>query len=153
MEWVRLKKGQQSIGKSRGGWTTKIHSVVADVKLPIRRRLSPGSAADDPVGQQLMEEIPKGIRKGKSLLMDKAYEGDECRQKAKKCGMHPVVPPKSNRKEPWKYNKKLYKRRNVVERNFRLIKEFRRVYTRYDKLDETYNAFIGFANIGIHMKN
>jgi transposase len=147
------KKGPQSIGKSRGGWTTKIHSVVADVKLPIKRRLSPGSAADDPVGQQLMEEIPKTIRKGKWLLMDKAYEGDDCRTKAKKCGMRPVVPPKSNRKEPWKYSKKLYKRRNMVERNFRFIKEFRRVYTRYDKLDETYNAFIAFANINIFMRN
>ena len=123
------------------------------MKLPIKRRLSPGSAADDPEGQLLMEEIPKAIRKGKSLLMDKAYEGDECRKKAKKCGMRPVVPPKSNRKEPWKYNKKVYKKRNIVERNFRLIKEFRRVYTRYDKLDETYNAFIGFANIAIYMRN
>ena len=84
-----------------------------------------------------MEELPQGIRKGTSLLMDKAYEGDECRKKAKKCGMRPVVPPKRNRKEPWKYNKKLYKRRNIVERNFRFIKEFRRVYTRDDKLDET----------------
>jgi len=105
MEWVRLKKGQQSIGKSRGGWTTKIHSVVADAKLPIKRRLSPGSAASDPVAQKLMAENPKGTRKGKSLLMDKTYEGDECRKKTKKCGVRPMVPPKSNRKEPWKYNK------------------------------------------------
>ncbi|MDR0520250.1 MAG: transposase, partial [Planctomycetaceae bacterium] len=51
------------------------------------------------------------------------------------------------------YSKKLYKRRNVVERNFRKIKEFRRVFTRYDKLDETYNAFIALANIAIYLKN
>jgi len=48
-----------------------------------------------------------------------------------------AIPPKSNCKEPWKYNKKLYKKRNIVERNFQLIKEFRRAFTRYDKLDET----------------
>ena len=100
-----------------------------------------------------MEAVPKAIAKDKPLLMDKAYEGNACRAKAKKCGMRPVVPPKSNRKKPWKYNKKLYKRRNVVERNFRLIKEFRRVFTRYDKLDETYNAFVGFANIIVFMRN
>ena len=100
-----------------------------------------------------MEQVPKDICNGKSLLMDKAYEGNACRAKAKKCGMRPVVPPKSNRKKPWKYDKELYKGRNVVERNFRLIKEFRRVFTRYDKLDETYNAFIGFAHIIIFMRN
>jgi transposase len=150
---VRPKKGPQSIGKSRGGRTTKIHSIVADVTLPIARRLSPGSAADDPEGQKLMEDVPKAIAKDKPLLMDKAYEGSGCRAKAKKCGMCPVVPPKSNRKEPWEYDKELYKGRNVVERNFRNIKEFRRVYTRYDKLDETYNAFIAIANIIVFMRN
>jgi transposase len=121
--------------------------------LPIVRQLSGGEASDDPVGQELMEKVPKVLCKDKPLAMDKAYEGDACRAKAKKCGMRPVVPPKSNRNQPWKYDKKLYEGRNVVERNFRNIKEFRRVYTRYDKLDETYNAFIAFANIVIFMRN
>ena len=67
--------------------------------------------------------------------------------------MHPVVPPKSNRREPWEYDKELYKVRNVVERNFRRIKQFRRVFTRYDKWDITYNAFIAIANITIFMRN
>jgi transposase len=132
--------------------TTKIHSVVADEVLPIARCLSPGSAADDPVGQQWMEQVPEEIRKNKPLIRDKAYEGDACRVKAKECGMEPVVPPKSNRIAPWKYDEELYKERNVVERNFRNIKEFRRIFTRYDKLDITYNAFIAFANIVIFMK-
>jgi transposase len=100
-----------------------------------------------------MAEVPKEIGAGKPLLMDKAYEGDACRAKAKKCGMRPVVPPKSNRKMPWTYDKELYKERNVVERNFRNIKQFRRVFTRYDKLDETYNAFISIAYACIHLKN
>jgi len=100
-----------------------------------------------------MERVPKAIGKGKPLLMDKAYEGDSCRAKAKKCGMRPVVPPKRNRRKPWRYSKKLYRGRNVVERNFRNIKEFRRVFTRYDKLDETYNAFIAFANICNFLRN
>ena len=133
--------------------TTKIHSIVSDEKTSIVRQLSPGSDADDPIGQELMAEVPKAIGAGTPLLMDKAYEGDACRAKAKKCGMRPVVPPKSNRKEPWKYNKKLYEGRNVVERNFRNIKQFRRVFTRYDKLDETYNAFISIAYTCIHLKN
>jgi transposase len=67
--------------------------------------------------------------------------------------MIPVVPPKSNRRVPWEYDKELYKGRNVVERNFRNIKQFRRVFTRYDKLDITYNAFIAIANMTILMRN
>ncbi|MCL2005274.1 MAG: hypothetical protein FWG73_03830 [Planctomycetaceae bacterium] len=93
------------------------------------------------------------LAKGKPLTMDKAYEEDKCRVKAMECGMFPVVPPKSNRKEPWEYDKELYKGRNVIERIFRYIKEFHRVFTRHDKLDETYNAFIAFANIIVFMKN
>ena len=86
-------------------------------------------------------------------MMDKAYEGNSCRATAKKCGMIPVVPPKSHRKEPWEYDEELYKGRNVAERNFFNIKQFRRTFARCDKLDETYNAFIAFTNIVIFMKN
>ena len=100
-----------------------------------------------------MEQVPKEICKDKPLAMDKAYEGDACRAKAEACGMCPVVPPKSNRREPWEYDKELYKGRNVVERNFRRIKQFRRVFTRYGKLDETYNAFIAPANSAGFMRN
>ena len=59
----------------------------------------------------------------------------------------PVVPPKSNRKETWDYDKKLYKTHNEVERLFRRIKGFRRIFTRYEKLDIMFIAFITFAFI------
>ena len=81
---------------------------------------------------------------GKHLAMDRAYEGEENRQQAKAKGLEPVVPPKKNRKAPWEYDTELYKRRNEVERFIRRIKEFRRVFTRYDKLDVMYAAFIDF---------
>ena len=55
--------------------------------------------------------------------------------------------PKSNRKEPWEYDRDLYKRRNEVERFFRRLKAFRRVFTRYDKLDVMYASFVNFAII------
>lgn len=50
-------------------------------------------------------------------------------------GYIPVIPPKSNLKNPWDYDKYLYKQRNQVERLFRRIKRFHRIFTRYDKLD------------------
>jgi transposase len=67
-------------------------------------------------------------------------------------GLEPVVPPKSNRVEPWEYDKELYKRRNEVERYFRRLKGFRRVFTRYDKLDVMYASFVRFAMIYEMMK-
>lgn len=62
-------------------------------------------------------------------------------------GLTPVVPPKSNRKEPWEYDRELYKRRNEVERYFRRLKAYRRVFTRYDKLDIMYSSFVIVAMI------
>ena len=79
--------------------------------------------------------------------MDKAYEGDKIRCLASSHGLVPVVPPKKNRKEPWEYDRELYKRRNEVERYFRRLKGFRRVFTRYDKLDIMYSSFVVFAMI------
>ncbi len=79
--------------------------------------------------------------------MDKAYEGDEVRSVAVSKGLKPVVPPKSNRKESWEYDRELYKRRNEVERYFRRLKGYRRVFTRYDKLDVMYSSFVMFAMI------
>ena len=60
------------------------------------------------------------------------------RQTAMLLGYEPVVPPKKNRSMPWDYDKQLYKRRNEVERFFRRIKRFRRVFTRFDKLDVVF---------------
>ncbi len=74
--------------------------------------------------------------------MDRAYEGDETRQLALDLGFIPVVPPKSNRLEPWEYDREMYKRRNEVERLFRRLKGFRRIFSRFDKLDVMFIAFI-----------
>lgn len=79
--------------------------------------------------------------------MDKAYEDEETRNTAVEQGFIPVVPPKINRKETWDYDKELYKCRNEVERYFLRLKRFRKVFTRYDKLDTSYVAVIYFAMI------
>lgn len=79
--------------------------------------------------------------------MDRAYEGDETRQLALDLGFEPVVPPKSNRLNPWPYNKQIYKRRNEIERLFRRLKGFRRIFSRFEKLDVMFKAFINFVLI------
>ena len=87
--------------------------------------------------------MPEGL----PLLMDRAYEGDETRQLALDLGMIPVVPPKSNRIEPWEYDRALYKKRNEIERLFRRLKGFRRIFSRFEKLDLVFLAFLTFVLI------
>ena len=87
--------------------------------------------------------MPEGL----PLLMDRAYEGNETRQLALDLGMIPVVPPKFNRLDPWDYNRQLYKKRNEVERLFRRFKGFRRIFSRFEKLDVVFLAFLNFALI------
>ena len=79
--------------------------------------------------------------------MERAYKGDPTRQCVKKCGFQPVVPPKSNRLKPWEYGKIIYKRRNEIERLFRRLKAFRRVFSRFEKLDLMVAVFIHIAHI------
>ncbi len=79
--------------------------------------------------------------------MDRAYEGDETRQLARELGYLPVVPPNPNRLAPWAYDKVLYRRRNEIERLFRRLKAYRRVFSRFDKLDVLFAGFIVFALI------
>ena len=79
--------------------------------------------------------------------MDRAYEGQETRHLAVALGFTPVVPPRQNRFAPWAYDRQLYKRRNEVERLFRRLKGFRRIFTRFEKLDVLFLGFIVFALI------
>ena len=140
------KNGPQSVGRTRGGWNTKLHMVAASDRAGVSFSLSAGNCGDAPEGRALLRQLGP-VDHPVYLLMDRAYEGDETRTLAMELGYIPVVPPKSNRKHPWDYDKQLYKQRNQVERLFRRIKRFRRIFTRYDKLDVVFLAFVYFALI------
>jgi transposase len=120
--------------------------VAADARTAITFALSAGNDHDAPQGRLLLEELG-AMPEGLPLLMDRAYEGDETRQPVLDLGMIPVVPPKSNRLNSWEYNRELYKKRNEVERLFRRLKGFRRIFSRFEKLDVVFLAFIHFALI------
>ena len=118
--------------------------VAADDRTAITFALSPGNDHDAPHGRALLQELgpmPEGL----PLLMDRAYEGNETRQLMLDLGMTPIVPPKSNRLHPWEYDRALYKKRNEVERLFRRLKGFRRIFSRFEKLD----VFLGFLSFAL----
>ena len=79
--------------------------------------------------------------------MDRAYEGDETRQLALALGYEPVVPPLRTRVEPREYDREMYRQRNEIERLFRRLKGFRRIFSRFEKLDVVFVGFIVFALI------
>jgi transposase len=130
--------------------------VAANERVAIEFILSGGQVHDAPQGRVLLETI--GTQKYKynfesvPLLMDRAYEDNETRHIAQQLYFTPIVPPKKNRKDPWDYDKEFYKQRNEIERLFRLIQGFRRVFCRFDKLDVMYCGFIMLALVFISLR-
>lgn len=125
--------------------------VAANAECAVIFSLSPGQAGDAPEGRKLL--LALGVTPEPcAIIMDRAYEGDATRDLASSLGFLPVVPPKSNRVDPWEYDEELYKKRNEVERLFRRLKGFRRVFTRFDKLDAVFMGFILFALIVLAIK-
>jgi transposase len=143
---ARKKNGSQAIGKSRGGWNAKIHLVAAADRTALTFALSPGQAHDAPEGRKLLTAWQRRPI-GAPMVMDRAYPGDETRQLVLQLGFEPVVPPNPNRLRPWTYDRSLDRRRNEVERLFRRPKGFRRIFSRFEKLDLMFTAFIQFALI------
>ena len=100
--------------------------VAASDRDGVMFSLSAGNCGDGPEGRALLQKL-NPTDHPLYLLMNRAYEGDETRALAAELGHIAVVPPKSNRKNPWSYDAQLYKQRNQVERLFRRIKRFRRI--------------------------
>jgi transposase len=121
--------------------------VAAGHNRAVAFSLSPGQAGDALEGRKLLKGLENCGWEGAQVIMDKAYEGDETRQLVFDLGMTPVVPPKSNRLSVWEYDKEVYKKRNEVERLFRRLKGFRRIFSRFDKLDVVFKFFVHFALI------
>ena len=113
--------------------------------------ISEGQLHDAPQGRILMEAVGK-LKSVIPPVMDRAFEDDFTRYIAKTLNFQPIVPPKSNRKNPWEYDKELYKRRNEIERLFRLLDGFRRVFVRFEKLDVMYIGFIKLALVYVAIK-
>jgi transposase len=131
---------RQSMGRSRGGLTSKIHAGVDSNGLPVRLALSPGEAHDVRLAGKLLSRL----KSGSMLFADRGY-ADWIRELAMKKGA--CIPPKSNRSDPICFSPYLYRARNQVERFFNRIKQCRRVATRYDKLAANYLAFVQLASI------
>ena len=135
LRW-RRKRGasEQAIGITKGGRNSKIHGLVDKLCRPWVLILTPGNTADCTVGPACVSLLD-GIAE---LLGDKAYDSNSFRKSLRKDGIKPVIPGRSNRKKRIRHDKQAYKDRNVIERCYCRLKDFRRIATRYDKLARNY---------------
>lgn len=143
----RRKRGAQAqaIGRSRGGRTTKIHAVVDGRGRPLTFTLSAGQRGDAPLAPALIEALPAA----RICAADTAYDSDALRQLLIARGTLPVIPNHPTRKRRHPFDRGAYRLRNLIERAFCRLKDWRRIATRYDKLATNYAAAIAIAIVVI----
>ena len=142
----------QALGRSRGGWSTKIHAATIDENCSAALHLTPGEAHDGRQFESLYESLdPDNVLE--SAALDKGYDADRIRERLATDGIEPVIPPISTRSKKLHYDKALYRQRNRIERFFNKIKQFRRIATRYDKLRRTFCAALHLVAAFLIAKN
>ena len=144
MQGLKKRSQGEGIGKSRGGFTSKIHAVTDENGKLIRILITNGSVHDSTQAKNLLDKI---IHKGVYVIGDRAYDSSEIINYVKENNGIAVIPPRKNRKMQSEYNKEIYKDRNKIERFFNRLKNFRRIATRYDKLVLSFISFIQLAAI------
>jgi transposase len=139
--WRKRGEKKQAVGRSRGGRNTKIHALADAKGRLIAILLTGGEAHDCPIAERLIRRVDSP----KCMLGDSAYDSAELRGELDEHGTKPVIPNRSNRKQPFSFNKRLYKLRWRIEAAFNRLKDFRRIATRYDKLALNYLASVCLA--------
>ena len=143
------KTENKAIGVSKGGRNTKVHTLVDGLGNPIAFLLSPGNDHDSKHAIPLLSQIRI---EGSNILGDKAYGAKAIRDYIDSQDAVYTIPPKSDANDPWPVDWHTYKERHLVECFFQRLKWFRRIFTRYDKLDASFLAFVYIAAIVILLK-
>lgn len=127
--------------------TTKLNLSLSDAWVPLGLILTPGHRNDITQASALIQGHCY-----KCVIGDKAYDSDAFREKIVSAGAVAVIPPRESCTDPRPYDQDLYKCRNIIERFFHRLKQYRRIATRYDKLAIRYLGFVYFAAILITAK-
>jgi transposase len=130
------------LGRSRGGFSTKLHVLVNGLGLPVELKVTPGQVADITEAESLLAGHDFDVAIG-----DKGFDIKKLVDYIKRRGEEAVIPPRSNLKDQREFDRHLYKERNLVERFINRIKPYRRVATRYEKTARNFLAFVQVAAI------
>ena len=138
----------QALGRSCGGFSTKVHTLCDALGYPIHFKLTAGQIHDISSIYENTQHIPS-----KSVFIaDKAFDCDYLINSFIAKGVEVVIPSKKNRLKPRKHDQALYKERHLIEVFFGKLKQFRRIAFRVDKLAQTFLSFIYFASMLIWLK-
>jgi transposase len=150
-----------ALGRSRGGWTTKIHALTDQWCRPVTILLTPGQAGDNPMLAPLLDLHSHTATGTFRLLADKAYSHPSTRKHLRALRIPHTIPERSDqiahRKakgsrggRPPSFDPQIYRNRNTVERGFNRLKHWRGIATRYDKYALTYLGGVLLAAMITH---
>lgn len=141
------RQNEEGFGRSKGGFTTKIHARVDALGNPLKFIITPGQRNDVTQAENLIGDSNNAF-----VMADKAYDCDRVRSKIRAQKCIAVIPSRSNRKSPYDYDKELYKERHVIECFFSKIKYFRRIFSRFDKSARNFTSFLSFVGACIWLR-
>ena len=141
------EQNTQGLGRSKGGFTSKIHAAVDALGNPLKFIVTAGQRNDITQANALLDGVVDAY-----VIADKGYDSTELRLKIVEQNCISVIPPRANRKEQYEYDEHLYKERHAVECLFSKMKHFRRVFSRFDKSIRNFSAFLSFAGACIWLR-
>jgi transposase len=130
------------LGRSRGGYSSKIVLTAADENTAIAVDVVPGQTSDATLLEPMLKPTIERVPVIDELVGDKGFDGDEQRAQCINRDIFANIPNRCNRLDPWEFLPEGYRERNKVERLFSKVKQFRRIATRYEKLKETFCGMI-----------
>ena len=148
--WRTQKNGgqcEQALGRSRGGFSTKIHVSVDALGNPLRFLVTAGQRHDITQAKAMIQGYACEY-----VIADKSYDSNDFIQSIVASGALPVIPPRANRKQSREYDEYLYRERHLVECFINKIKHYRRIFSRFDKLAKRYLGFLSFVGALIWLR-
>ena len=139
--------GDKALGRSRGGLSTKVHLLADEAGLPVAFRITPGQAAEYAQAVSLLQG-----QHAQAVIADKGYDSAEIVSTIQALGATAVIPPRRHWKQPRSYDRTLYKQRNLIERCFNRLKQFRRFSTRYCRTIEAFRSCTALACAWIRLQ-
>ena len=138
---------EQALGRSRGGFSTKIHVTVDGLGYPLRLHLTAGERHDIIKAHDLIADLAFDF-----VIADRSYAAQDFLDEITASGAEAVIPPKKNAKAPHAYDAWRYRERHLIECFMGKIKHFRRVFSRFDKLARRYLGFLHFVSALIWLR-
>ena len=152
--WSQKGGGDQALGRSQGGFGTKVHLRVEGKGKPVAFVLTPGQQHEARVFEELMT-LGWVQRNGRGhprirpqrVCGDKGYSSRKIRAYLRRRGIRYTIPRKMNERRTGPFDKALYRLRNLVERTINRLKQLRRIATRYEKRADNYLAMLHIGSI------